>query len=102
MAVKLLTEYNLEILGLKGGYTGLSKSTLVKMPHCWKSHVTAQILYNDHAGESRVTRGLHLGQNIHLLPYSVYASRKGSGETALIMCVFRGGRLGRAGGPDPL
>ena len=28
---------------LKGGCTGLSESTLVKMPHCWKSHVAAQI-----------------------------------------------------------
>ena len=24
-------------LSLKGGCTGLSESTLVKMPHCWKS-----------------------------------------------------------------
>ena len=44
MSVKLLTEHHLELLSLKGGYTGLSESTLVKMPHCWKSHVTAQIV----------------------------------------------------------
>ena len=25
-------------LSLKGGCTGSSESTLVKMPHCWKSH----------------------------------------------------------------
>ena len=43
MTVKLLTEHNLELLGLTGGCTGLSESTLVKMPHCWKSHVAAQI-----------------------------------------------------------
>ena len=30
-------------LSLKWGCTGSSVSTLVKMPHCWKSHVTAQI-----------------------------------------------------------
>ena len=24
---------------------GLSESTLVKMPHCWKSHVTAHIIF---------------------------------------------------------
>ena len=41
MNVKLLTEHHLEFLSLKGGCTGLSESTLVKMPHCWKSHVTA-------------------------------------------------------------
>ena len=45
MSVKLLTEHNLEFLSLKGGYTGSFESTLVKMPHCWKSHVTAQFLY---------------------------------------------------------
>ena len=43
MTVKLLTEQHLEFLSLKGGCTGLSESTLVKMPHCWKSHVAAQV-----------------------------------------------------------
>ena len=43
MSVKLLTEHHLEFLSLKGGCTGSSESTLVKMPHCWKSHVMAQI-----------------------------------------------------------
>ena len=43
MTVKLLTEQHLEFLNLKGGYKGSSKSTLVKMPHCWKSHVVAQL-----------------------------------------------------------
>ena len=37
----LLTEQYFEFLSLKGGCTGSSESTLVKMPHCWKSHVTA-------------------------------------------------------------
>ena len=44
MIVKLLTEYHLEFLSLKGGCTGSSESTFVKMPHCWKAHVTAQIV----------------------------------------------------------
>ena len=43
MCVKLLTEPYLEFLNLKGDCTGSSESTLVKMPHCWKSHVTAQL-----------------------------------------------------------
>ena len=34
MSVKLLTEHRLEFVSLKGGYTGSSESTLVKMPHC--------------------------------------------------------------------
>ena len=39
----LLTEHNLEFLSLKGGYSlkPTSESTLVKMPHCWKSNVAA-------------------------------------------------------------
>ena len=45
MTVKLLTEHNLELLHSKGGCKDLSESTLVKMPHCWKSHVTAQLVY---------------------------------------------------------
>ena len=43
MIVKLLTEHHLEFLSLKGGCTGSSESTLVKMPHCWKSHATAHM-----------------------------------------------------------
>ena len=43
MIVKLLTEHLFEFLSLKGGCRGSSESTHVKMPHCWKSHVTAQI-----------------------------------------------------------
>ena len=43
MFVKLLTEYHLEFISLTGGCTGSSESTLVKMPHFWKSHVAAQV-----------------------------------------------------------
>ena len=41
ITVKLLTEHDLEFLSLEGGS---SESTLVKMPHCWKSHVTAHMI----------------------------------------------------------
>ena len=44
MFVKLLTEHHLEFLSVIGGCRESSESTLVKMPHCWKSHVTAQLL----------------------------------------------------------
>ena len=44
MSVKLLTEHHLEFLSLKGGCTGSSESTLVKMQHCWKLHATAHLL----------------------------------------------------------
>ena len=41
MSVKLLSEHNLEFLRLKEGCTFSLESTLVKIPHCWKSRVGA-------------------------------------------------------------
>ena len=52
MTVTLLTEHNLELLCFKGGRTGSSKFTHVKIPHCWKSR--------------------H-GSYIHILPEGVFA-----------------------------
>ena len=43
MIVKLLTENHFEFLSLDGGCRGSSESILVKMPHCWKSHVAAHV-----------------------------------------------------------
>ena len=43
MSFKLLTEHHLEFLNLTGRCTGSSEPTPVKMPHCWKSHATAQL-----------------------------------------------------------
>ena len=43
MSVKLLTEQHLEFLSLAGNCTGPSEYTLVKMPHCWISHVAAHM-----------------------------------------------------------
>ena len=40
----LLTDHHLEFLSLEGGCTGSSESTLVKLSHCWKSHVTAHLI----------------------------------------------------------
>ena len=45
MRVKLLIEHHLEFLSLRGVCTGSSESTLFKMPHCWKSHVAAHIIF---------------------------------------------------------
>ena len=44
MSVKLLTEHILEFLSLKGGCTGSSESTLVKIPHRRKSRVKTHTL----------------------------------------------------------
>ena len=41
MTLKPLTEQHLQFLSLKGGCTDSSESTLVKVPHCSKSHVAA-------------------------------------------------------------
>ena len=43
MNIKLLTEYHLESVSLKGGCTGSFEATLVKKTHCWKSHVVAHL-----------------------------------------------------------
>ena len=43
MSFKLLIGHRLEFLSLKWGCKGSSESTLVKMPHCWKSHVAVHM-----------------------------------------------------------
>ena len=43
--IKLLTEKHLEFLSLKGGCTGSSESTPVKITHCWKSHAAADYIF---------------------------------------------------------
>ena len=44
LTLELLTEQHFGISKLKkGGCTGSSESTHAKMPHCWKSHVAAQM-----------------------------------------------------------
>ena len=46
MSVKLLTEHHFEFLSLKGSCTGPPESTLVKMPHCWKSRHGSNVQIN--------------------------------------------------------
>ena len=41
MTLRLQAEHHFGFLSLKGGCTGSYESTLIKMPYCWKSHVTA-------------------------------------------------------------
>ena len=43
MSVKLLTAHHLEFLNLKGGCTGSSESSRVKMSCCWKPYVTTHL-----------------------------------------------------------
>ena len=35
-------QHNFQFVSFKGGCTGSTESTLVKIPHCWKFHVIAQ------------------------------------------------------------
>ena len=44
MNMKILNERHLKFLSLKGGCTGSSESTLVKMPLCWKSQAQLTLL----------------------------------------------------------
>ena len=44
MIVKLLTDHHLEFLSLKEDCRASSKSTLVKMSNCWKSHAAAHFI----------------------------------------------------------
>ena len=43
MTIKLLIKQHFDFLSLTRGCLGSSESTHVKISHCWKSHVTAQI-----------------------------------------------------------
>ena len=43
MTVKLLLDWHLEFLSLKGGLTGSSESIRVKMSYCCKFHVLSQM-----------------------------------------------------------
>ena len=72
MTVKQLTEQHLESLTLKGGCTGSSESTLVKMPHCWKSHVMAKFGFE--------------GLTHYLIetPFNTFSNRAGPDQAALI------------------
>ena len=59
MTVKLLIEHHLEFLSLKGGCTDSSESIHVKIPHFWKSHVTAQLYVMKYMYNVRVISGTY-------------------------------------------
>ena len=65
MNIKLLTKYHVKFLSLRGGYTGSYECTLVNMPHCWKSHITAHLFMLVHRTKI-------------FLQYIIFASSEGS------------------------
>ena len=71
MIFKLLTEHHLEFLSLEGGCTGSSETTLVKTPHCWKSHVAAQIALHQTAPREELRICLLSRVHHFLLKHSV-------------------------------
>ena len=82
MSVKLLTEHYLELLSLKVGCTGSSESTLVKMPHRWKSHVTAQMaLFEGCRPPKHQVNSLHEGNNLTSADNFCKLCRKGFTRT---------------------
>ena len=72
MSVKLLTEHRLEFVSLKGGCTGSSESTLVRMPHC----VAAQFMLYWLRADAYDTLGTFISQ------------RKGKIQTSTTNLVF--------------
>ena len=79
----LLTEHHLEFLSLKRGCTGSSESTLVKMTHCWKSHVAAQIkvlMVSNRNFRSRV-------QGSRIFFISLYSEQRQFTETLLSLFI---------------
>ena len=91
MIVKPLTEHHLEFLSVKGGCTGLSESILVKMSHCWKSHVRfINVLEHDSLAliaysllqMTMLTYPVGLGLNFYLHSCISYSSIEGSCESA--------------------
>ena len=59
MSVKLLTGHHFKFPSIKGGCTGSSESTLVKIPHCWQSHNTAHIVFSLIRTSSAVPAQVH-------------------------------------------
>ena len=68
MNIKLLNEHNLEFLSLKEGNTGSSEYIHVKMPHCWKSHVAAQICF------TLYILSYQCDSLLHMSPYLIWKS----------------------------
>ena len=83
----LLIEHHLEFLSLKGGCTGSSESTLVRMTHCWKSQFAAQIkilMISNRNFFSRVPAPLNSLQDYFI---SLYSEQRQFTETLLSLFI---------------
>ena len=73
MIVKLLPEHYLEFLSWKDGCTGLSESTLVTMPHYWKSYIMAlirQLMRLRYVSHMQTAKGLEVSPDPLLPEYT--------------------------------
>ena len=66
--LKLMNEHDWEFLSLTRDCPGSSESTLVNMPHCWKSHATVQIIS---PACSPTNLPVSTGSTPHLMPLLV-------------------------------
>ena len=87
MGVKLLTEHRLEFVSLKGGCTGSSESTLVRMPHCWKSHVAASSRCVRYAGYIHISKKRENSDKCHKSSFSCMQCAV-SCSSSLKLCFF--------------
>ena len=88
VSVKLLTEHHMKFLSLKGGCTGSSGCTVIKMPHCWKSHVTAHLIHFRLFETNDEVRGM-FAKVIKNLNNVVCATSKASDQPAHTRCLIR-------------
>ena len=72
MNIKPLNDHHLELLGLKIGCTGSSESTLVKMTHCWKSHVTAQYISSNLPRWALIALYLYISTTVSNLMFMLF------------------------------
>ena len=82
-----MSEHNLEFLSLTGGFTGSSESTLVKMPHCWKSHAAAQFFIGPLSSWHVRSAKIQISLRIHcLIRALVFPSEKELNSSQSIEC----------------
>ena len=61
--LRLPTERKLVCLSTTGGCTGLSESTLVRIPYCWKSHIVAQKINTKMSSAVVLVGAMNIGES---------------------------------------
>ena len=86
ISVKLPTGHHLIFLSITGGCTGSSESTLVKIPHCWRSHVAANMYFsfiNTSVWHENSNRRVQIHPSMH----SNFTYRQFWSEKLIFMCI---------------